>query len=572
MADDWPNWTKLDQLVSQGNYMAGNSEFIVFKKKVLQSSVDEISCLAVHAPIMWDFLIGFAAVKKMYRSLVIQVFHKLMQVPSWVIAWQGQPALKEKLQTLHEDLQAALGAQHEVLERSIAPASLKSMAQVSIHERPEEVRKDMERERMVDAIREEAASSPSKRASEAFDVAAEFGAETVAEGNHDPDPRKTLQEGIDAVEAIDDASKMDSGGSDALNQLRIGCLMCAGSEDVFCSEMDHALNVFNFLLSFVKQYPDAVERVAEVMNQLMASPSWSAMFDFSPLKERLRDLPEEIQAALGLQHEKVLGLIGPEAQKRAKGGDVPEHLKSVAIKMQSIRPAVRERSAAMPPPPPPPPPKDEWREAKTPEGHSYYYNLSTRDSTWERPIALGGPHVYTVGKEVEVWSNGMRVWGRGRVEKVDGGKVTAEFALPGRGVAKKELPVAHRDLRPVPSSAHKLTDEEKIAYQCWFDLLSAGSAPGRKPGSVAAAFLTTSGLKRPALKQIWHVANPGSSPVELSIEQFGRCCRLIAHCQAFLRSGGADALLVTEADRPLRVRLREECLAMRPPALPKFEH
>jgi len=453
----------------------------------------------------------------------------------------------------------------EVLERSIAPAALKSMAQVSIHERPEEVRKDMERERMVDAIREEAASSPSKRASEAFDVAAEVGAETVAEGVIEHCCESSM-----VIAGI--VEREDSGGSDALNQLRIGCLMCAGSEDVFCSEMDHALNVFNFLLSFVKQYPDAVERVAEVMNQLMASPSWSAMLDFSPLKERLRDLPEEIQAALGLQHEKVLGLISPEAQKRAKGGDVPEHLKSVAIKMQSIRPAVRERSAAMPPPPPPPPPKDEWKEAKTPEGHSYYYNLSTRDSTWERPIALGGPHVYTVGKEVEVWSNGMRVWGRGRVEKVDGGKVTAEFALPGRGVAKKELPVAHRDLRPVPSSAHKLTDEEKIAYQCWFDLLSAGSAPGRKPGSVAAAFLTTSGLKRPALKQIWHVANPGSSPVELSIEEFGRCCRLIAHCQAFLRSGGADALLVTEADRPLRVRLREECLAMRPPALPKFEH
>lgn len=591
MADDWPRWSQIEQLVAQGKYMSGNNEFNSFKKQVLKASVDEISAVSMHAPMMWDFLIGFAACKKMYRSLIIQVFNRLTQVPSWAAAWEAQPALKEKLQTLHEDLQAALGCQHPIFAKSINAAALKSMAQVSIHERPEEVRKDMERSRMVDAIREEAVTSPSRRAAAAFDAHTAFDAHAPAEESQEVhvaaeaerphsagasrplspyDPSRALLEGIDAVEAIDDCTKMDSGGMDALSLLRIGCLVCAGNEGIFCKEMDHALNVFNFLLSLVKQKPAAIEPVAEVMNQLMASPSWSAMFDFSPLKERLRELPEEAQAALGLQHEKVLGLIVPQAQVRAHGGDIPENLKGLASKMMSIRPAARLPTAAAEPPPRPKPPKDEWKEAKTPEGHSYYYNLSTRESTWERPQALGGPRVYKVGQEVDVWSNGMRLWGRGRVEKVDGDKVLADFTLPGRGVAKKELPASHRDLRPAPPSAPVLSSEERAAYQALFEPLPVGASAETRQGIAVAAFLGKSGLKRSALKQIWHVANPGSKS-DLTIEEFGRCCRLVAHCQALLWLGGADANLVMEADRPLRLRLREELLVLKPPAPPKFE-
>ena len=36
-----------------------------------------------------------------------QVFHKLMQVPSWVAAWEADSELHKQVQTLHED--AALG-------------------------------------------------------------------------------------------------------------------------------------------------------------------------------------------------------------------------------------------------------------------------------------------------------------------------------------------------------------------------------------------------------------------------------------------------------------------------------
>ena len=77
---------------------------------------------AAHAPVMWNFLIAFAAKKPFFRSLIIQVplcpcsergvlrgltcpvqvFNKLMQVPSWVAAWEADVELHNKVQTLHE--------------------------------------------------------------------------------------------------------------------------------------------------------------------------------------------------------------------------------------------------------------------------------------------------------------------------------------------------------------------------------------------------------------------------------------------------------------------------------------
>mmetsp|Transcript_49597 Transcript_49597/g.153115 ORF Transcript_49597/g.153115 Transcript_49597/m.153115 type:complete len:569 (+) Transcript_49597:42-1748(+) len=566
MGSDWPKWDTIQELVQSGRYISGNNEFTTFKKKVLKASVEEIHEQAPHAPVMWDFLLGFAAVKNIYRKLIIQVFNKLTQVPSWVAAFKENKLLHEKMKTLHEELQAALGAQHEVIKMSIAPKALQSM--VRRDEQPERVREAMEKEKMVDAIREEA-----QMPDEAFDSPKDDH-EAAAPAQVNP-ALAALQEGIDAVVAIDDSVKIDSGGLEGLNRLRIGCVMCAGQEEFFQHEIGHVHEVFNFLFSYTRKKPGDVSRVAEVMNILMASPSWSGTFEASPpLQEGLKSLPVDAQAALGLQHEKIMQLISPEARTKASGGDVSEDVKSVAEKMKTIKrlPSSADAckaaiaSAAEPVPRQAPVvPKDEWREAKTPEGHSYYYNLRTQQSTWERPAALGGPRVYKLGDEVEVWSNGMKAWGRGKVERVDGDKVTAEFTLPNGGVAKKELPASHKDLRPVKAAALPMegwSTEEMTAYQGWFASIAGGTA--YKPAGATAEFLASSGLQRAVLKQVWAVANPGSKK-ELGFEEFARCCRLIAHCQAM-----KDAPILKEADRPLRVKLREECLLSLPLRLAKF--
>jgi len=568
---EWPDWGKLEELVKEGKYVAGNNEFTAFKKKVLKATDEEIVQQVGHSPLMWDFLLGFAAIKKMYRSLLLQVFHRLMEVPSWVAAFEANPALRDKLRTLHEDLQAALGAQHQVLQMSISPEALKSIKEVKSTERPEEVKRHMAKERLVDKIKEEtedaawdeAAASPSAGGSAAAIAEQDANhAEDQAEG-----PRRALQEGIDAASAIDDPAKMVAGGRSALDQLRLGCIMSAGMEDIFEQETGSAHQVFTFVLSYAKMSPSCVEKAAEVMNQLMASSSWAGIFESSrPLQDALRVLPLDAQVAFGLQHPKLLELISSEAHKKATGGDAPRSIQAVVDRMQSIRsPPAKGSEEEAAKRPAPKPPKNEWKEARTPEGHSYYYNLSTRESTWERPAALGGPRVYSVGQEVEVWSNGQRVWGRGKVEKVETGWVTAEFQLPNGASARKELPCAHRDLRPAAPMAAGWSDEEKEAYRRWFEVLPGGSETS-KPGQAVASFLNRSGLQRPALKQLWHVAVSAGSR-DLSFEDFARCCRLVAHCQAF----GSTSSLVVAAERPLRVKLREESILLRPPALPRFQ-
>lgn len=555
---DWPSWSKIEELVKSNNFVAGNNEFNDFKKKVLKASVEELDEQVGHAALVWEFLIGFAAVKNMYRKLILQVFNKLTQVPSWSAAFKESKHLHDKMKTLHEELQAALGAQHEVIKMSISHKAFQSMAFIQKDERPERVREAMEKEKMIDAIREEAPMSE-----EAFSGAKDEATLPVQLAK----PLAAFQEGVDAVVALDDDAKIESGGKEALNRLRIGCVSCAGHEEFFQHEVTHVPEVYSFLLCYAKRKPGEVSRVAEVLNILMASPSWCAAFESSPpLQEGLLHLPVEAQAALGLQHEKVMQFVSPEARQRAKGGQLPADVKCVAAKMQSIivrQPtrgsqsgsAGNELEAVEPP--------DVWKEAKTPTGHSYYYNQRTRKSTWERPAELGGPRVYKAGDEVEVWSNSTNVWGRGRVQKVENGVVTAEFQLPNGNVATKELPASHKDLRPAKraSATVAFSEQEKAAYLNWFAAVEGGTS---KPMGAVAKFLSRSGLHRPVLKQIWVVANPGSKTA-LNFEEFARCCRLVAHCQAM-----KDTPILREADRALRVKLREECLVMQPPQLAKF--
>jgi len=114
MASLWPDWTAIEDMVRTENHIAGNSEFNAFKKAVLKASVEEVDQQVDHARVVWDFLIGFAAIKKMYRRLIIQVFNKLTQVPSWTAAIQREKCPHAKIQTLHQDLQPALQFLHDV--------------------------------------------------------------------------------------------------------------------------------------------------------------------------------------------------------------------------------------------------------------------------------------------------------------------------------------------------------------------------------------------------------------------------------------------------------------------------
>ncbi|CAK0909799.1 unnamed protein product, partial [Prorocentrum cordatum] len=566
MADAWPNWAKVEELVSKQQFASGASEFNAIKKKVSKASPDEIASVSLQAPTVWAFLLGFAAAKKMYKNQIIQVINKLTQVPEWVAAWEASPELHEKIKELHEDLQAALGAQHDALKSSITPQAMQSV--VRAEDTPAEVSKAAERERIVDEIKDSvlatSAASPGTAPEDApfshaagapaADGAPAEEAEEAEEKPQVPPELAALQDGIDAA-------LVPGGGACELGRLRIGVIQCAGREEFFQRESGHAHEVFAFLLGCARDRPAEVHHVAEAMNQLAGSPSWCAVLEASPvLREALQELPVEAQAALGLQHEKVMALISDKAREKATGGDVSEEVKSVAVSMERIR-SIRPAEKLPDPEPEPPKPAEEWKEARTPEGHSYYFNVRTKESTWVRPAALGGPHEYKVGEEVEVWSNSQRVWGPGKVESVEGGTITASFTMPGGSVAKKELPASHKDLRPVGTSG--LSDEEKVAYKELFDAVEGGA--DAKGAKAVAALLRKSGLTDKQLAQLWTVGNPQNRS-ELNLREFSLCCRLVAHCQAL-----GDAPVVVQAERDLRVKLRSECADKRPPALPRFE-
>jgi len=302
----------------------------------------------------------------------------------------------------------------------------------------------------------------------------------------------------------------------------------------------------------------------------------------------IRELPEETQAALGLQHEKVMKCISESAKQRAEREDVEESVKKVAPLMKSLRPtaeaetsgtesstAVTAGYTADPAPEAaaahkaPAPVEEVWKSARTPQGHTYYFNLRTKESRWDRPKELGGPVVFTVGAKVEVWSHSCNAWGKGTVEKVDdvSGKVVCDFSLPNGQVAKKELPAGHKDLRLLAdshASTENFTKEEEELYKKLFE-----SLPGKneKKGAKAIAdLLIKSGAKKQTLRQVWAVVNPGLKQ-ELEYEDFARCCRLVAHCQVM----GLDSQIVDAGERPLRVELRSNCLFKRPSQLPVFD-
>lgn len=545
------DWRGIESLVESGKFIAGNEKFNAFKKWVLKASEDEVAAEVEHAPVVWAFLVGFAGAKSMYRKMIVQVFNKLTAVPSWVTAWEQLPDLHAKLKTLHEDLQAALGAQHEAIMKSVAPGAMKSLKR---EDKPEHVRHEIEKEKLIDVIREEGAGA----------VAGDFSAPEEPDAGGGGRPLSALQRGIDAVLELTSDALLDSAGGPALDELRIACIQCSDDETAFAQEVGHAHQVFSWLLHYAKRRSQVVAKLAEVMNQLMNSESWSSVFVSSvPLRDALQELSVDAQAALALQSEKILRLVSSEARHLAQTGKVDEGAVHASKMFRSVRAAAPKVDQ-----PPPPPPRDEWKTAKTPEGHAYYYNPRTRESTWERPEALGGVHVYSAGDLIEVWSNSLRTWGRGKVLEVHEGMVTCEFVLPNGSAAKKELPARHRDLRVFVQPAREpWSREEEPAYRAWFDGVQGG---GSKAADPVARFLTTSGLHRRVLKQVWAVANPGNLK-EIGFEEFAGCCRLVAHCQAL----PGDSSLIKEAEsgaaeRPLRVMLRTDSIDRAPAALPRF--
>lgn len=583
--------------------------FKSLRRCILASEEEELVRVADKAAITWSFLLAFGAEQPSLNRQVSECVSVLMSSERWERVAQ-QPDLQAKVQDLPEDLQTAFAAQHETLMKSFSADAMKKMRQKVV---PEELRKT-EVDSGVRAYKEADKLRSGMIEDSADDVRNVPVFPGRGHGAQQDSVRSELHESIEAVLLIDNPVKFENAAISVFGQLRRGCLHAMCVPEVFDNEAESAPAVFHFLIDFAKKNRIRLKQISEVLNILMASPAWAESFNASPmLKQRVQsELSDSVQAVFGLQHEQLMEAVSDTARRRAVSEQSNPDIKDaqeVAEKMRSMRSglqvqfldsvhelhfggmeqltrarraadavvsaAERVHEAVT---------ADEWREATTPEGKKYYYSVRTRESRWERPkitkAANLSAHGFHVGDSVEVYSNSGKVWCAGIVEKIAEHTVTIAFQLPNAKPnewATKELPLSHKDLRKPEQAmgstslllaAKQLTwlPEERAAYEQFYEGLIQN---GTVDPQVIPQFLSSSGLPRRSLREIWGVANPELRPT-LSLDEFCLSCRLVGHCQA-MRDDEAKSRLLTQGGQPLAALLKGRCMGVPPQSPPVFE-
>eukprot|EP00929_Paragymnodinium_shiwhaense_P116679 TRINITY_DN8646_c0_g1_i2.p1 TRINITY_DN8646_c0_g1~~TRINITY_DN8646_c0_g1_i2.p1 ORF type:complete len:814 (-),score=177.24 TRINITY_DN8646_c0_g1_i2:161-2602(-) len=248
------------------------------------------------------------------------------------------------------------------------------------------------------------------------------------------------------------------------------------------------------------------------------------------------------------------------------------------------------------------------------------------------PVMKAG--TLSIGDFLQVWSESRAVWCEGIVEKFSQ-EATAVLlyrwpSAAGSDLVRKELPVAHEHIRtssskpssatPSPeaapaagqgttipasgtgcgvasiagttaaasSTAHTAAGArerssstsawsagELEAYAAYFQRAGGsrcGPAEGKVEVADAARFLASSGLPRPALKEVWELASQSShkdSQQSWNVAQFWMACRLIGHCGA-MQSDPRYGATIAQGGPPLKALLKDKCTHSAPSQIPTF--
>jgi hypothetical protein len=514
---DRPSWPVEDiQTAVRGGaeeVKGAEGTFRMLRKAVVSADSAEVEANVAHAAAIWMFLLEFAAGRKIYRRQVLEVVNALMESKAWEDAYSSNKSLEAMARTLPGDVQAAFAVQHEVIAKSFSP---KEMEELRKKAQPEdsrtEVYKSLARAREAEKLHTDMLKEALEDAPE---VPVAFGDDQAAKS--DEARIEELCEGLrDAVEEVldcDSPDKFEMEGIRTFGNLRRQTLFCVNYPEALEREATHAPAVLNFLIDVTKKHRLRVRQTCEVLNVLMDSPPWAAAFEASPmLIQRVQEeLPDDAKVAFGLQNSKILAQMSEDTRKKASAtGDGDEGMvgqaKKAAQQMDFLRKSMRRPAAAVKTAASDAAKKnasaaataaadvaavaEEWREAKTPEGKVYYYNVNTRASAWKLPpgaVLVGAAAAkasaaaakaadaggavaaqagaaaagysaervseasvadgaYNVRDRVEVWSNSKQVWCPGVVEQVKAGKILVAFQTPGAQAdewARKELPAEH---------------------------------------------------------------------------------------------------------------------------------
>lgn len=114
--EDSFDWASIEKVVRASEYAGANDVFHRLRSTVLSLSPEHLDAVPAHRTLMaWEFLLGFAVEKNMFRSQIAQVVKRLMQVPHWASEFKTTPKLAKGARMLHEDLQMAFGVKPEVI-------------------------------------------------------------------------------------------------------------------------------------------------------------------------------------------------------------------------------------------------------------------------------------------------------------------------------------------------------------------------------------------------------------------------------------------------------------------------
>ncbi|CAE7042259.1 LIP5 [Symbiodinium sp. KB8] len=107
---EWPSWEVLQEVVQKETFMAANEEFRVLRLAVLAADPVQLASQVAHAPMVWEFIAGFAAKKSHFRSQVVEVTNALRKERGWDEALEAaQPSLRSRINELPEAASAVRG-------------------------------------------------------------------------------------------------------------------------------------------------------------------------------------------------------------------------------------------------------------------------------------------------------------------------------------------------------------------------------------------------------------------------------------------------------------------------------
>eukprot|EP00439_Symbiodinium_sp_Y106_P073402 s1557_g13.t2 len=205
------------------------------------------------------------------------------------------------------------------------------------------------------------------------------------------------------------------------------------------------------------------------------------------------------------------------------------------------------------------------------------------DCASKRPSETAGSPTWSVGDCVEVFSNSKSSWCSGRITQVSSDKVKVVYQSPGASEddwLEKELLMGSDALRKVASEVElpevspkrkvALSEAEESAYKVAFSQLRPKKqTPQVLDANVLAEYLKTSKLPRKVLKEIWKASVRSSTQADF--DEFGACCRLVAHCQKAIKEHDQATIEVMEqAGTQLRQLVVEKFMEQAPTTLPDF--